>query len=70
MDNCAVEMAVKEAQENAASAHAALESYAHTLAVHVEGHFAMPTDSSREICKKWARTVLDHKLETASIVDP
>lgn len=58
---CAVEEAIAETKEDAAVEYMTLLSYARTLAVHVEGHFAMPTESSREICKNWARTVLDHK---------
>lgn len=39
-----------------------LKCFARTLAIHVEGHFVMPTDSSASVCKKWAQNVIEqHK---------
>ncbi len=35
----------------------ALKMFAGTLAVHVLGHFAMPTDASVAICTDWAKKV-------------
>lgn len=39
------------------AAYGMLEICAATLAVHVLGHFAMASETSPDICKKWAEAV-------------
>ena len=45
---------------------AAINAFAGTLAVHVEGHFVMPDANSEAICKRWAKEVLDWQKENRS----
>lgn len=48
-----------DAMEKMEARYVALQCIAGTLAVHVQGHFAMPDENSEAICKKWAAATHD-----------
>lgn len=56
---CRLTGAAADALEKIEARYTALQCIAGTLAVHVQGHFAMPTEHSEAICKKWASATHD-----------